>query len=82
LLLLVLQKIDYALQKEATPHPIPYELPGVSRCQGRTVGEPCINLLFTPNDENTRRILSVFAEKNAERTGEPAFALETETISK
>ncbi|RKP05002.1 ABC-2 family transporter protein-domain-containing protein [Thamnocephalis sphaerospora] len=77
LLLFLLQKIDHSRQRNVLYHPTTYDLNGVPTCQGRTAKTPCVNLLYTPNDETTQRILTLFAEKNAQRTGEAPFTLES-----
>jgi hypothetical protein len=74
LLLFLLQQADYANQRIANLEPASRALQGVYACKGPA---PCINILFTPDNEKTRTYLRAFAVKNAARTMEPAFEFET-----
>lgn len=38
-------------------------------------------MLFTPDDEETRKIMQLFADKNNQRTGQ-SLAVETQSIRK
>ncbi|KAI9597443.1 hypothetical protein BDF19DRAFT_435110 [Syncephalis fuscata] len=69
LLLFILQKGDHYLKSQGNLHPDASSLGGLVGCQGRFPSLPCINLLYTPDNEVTRRILSQFDVKNKERTG-------------
>jgi hypothetical protein len=73
-LLFLLQQANYANQRVSNLEPASRPLQGVFACQGPV---PCINILFTPDNEKTRTYLRAFAAKNAERTKEPAFEFET-----
>ncbi|KAJ3084515.1 ATP-binding cassette sub- A member 1, partial [Quaeritorhiza haematococci] len=76
LLLFVLQRADYANQQRSNPNPPSSALQGVYGCQGANEG-PCLNIMFTPNEEPYRQFMNVFAQKNANRTGQPAFQFES-----
>jgi hypothetical protein len=73
ILLLLLQQADYANQRISNLNPASKPLEGVVSCFGPA---PCINMMFTPDNEKTRSYLSAFARKNSERTREPAFRFE------
>ncbi|KAJ2990991.1 ATP-binding cassette sub- A member 1 [Globomyces sp. JEL0801] len=57
----------------ANPNPSLSSLPGVSQCQGRNPGDPCITIFYTPattvNGVDYTKIMQSFAKSNAERTG-------------
>ncbi|KAI8053322.1 hypothetical protein BDF22DRAFT_683893 [Syncephalis plumigaleata] len=70
LMLFALQKIDNYRQGLGDSHPSTSLMGGVMQCQGKRLGDPCISLLYTPDNEQTRQILGQFAAKNKERTGQ------------
>ncbi|TPX64598.1 hypothetical protein SpCBS45565_g05755 [Spizellomyces sp. 'palustris'] len=76
LLLFILQKADYANQRRSDPNPPGAPLQGIYNCQGAKQDDPCINIMYTPSDATTDGILALFATKNAQRTGQPAFPKE------
>ncbi|KAK9762918.1 hypothetical protein K7432_010861 [Basidiobolus ranarum] len=69
LLLYGLQKIYNSKFSQSNNHPQSFDLAGVARCQGRTQNDPCINILYTPDNEQNRLFLETFATKNSKRTG-------------
>lgn len=73
LLIYVLQAADTSNQLVSNIHPPLGALPGVSQCQGRDYGEPCITLFYYPasvvQGVDYSQIMRSFASKNAERTG-------------
>ena len=71
LLLYVLQQADYSNQRKSVLHPESSALEGVYNCIS-----PCINVMFSPLNENTTGIMKVFTALNAKRTGEPEWKLE------
>ncbi|KAJ3034928.1 ATP-binding cassette sub- A member 1 [Rhizophlyctis rosea] len=77
LLLFILQQADYANQRRNNPHPTTTPLQGIYNCQGAKEKDACINIMFTPADSTFTNIMRTFAEKNAERTGQDAFGLES-----
>ncbi|CAG8465050.1 7477_t:CDS:2 [Paraglomus occultum] len=81
LLLFILNEADKANVKKSNRHPIPYDLDGVVRCQGRNEGDPCINILFTPDNPENRQILQIFSAKNAQRTGEAPLNIESVNLA-
>lgn len=70
LLLYILQQADNSQRLKANLHPTAYPLLGVQPCQGRTKFSPCINLMFTPNDQASNSIMQTFADNNFKRTGQ------------
>ncbi|KAF9585397.1 ATP-binding cassette sub- A member 1 [Lunasporangiospora selenospora] len=58
-------------------HPKPWALPGIDPCQGRAPGDPCIQLLFTPDTPEVRQILTTVSEQNKAR--EPSVTLDFES---
>ncbi|KAF9987241.1 ATP-binding cassette sub- A member 1 [Mortierella antarctica] len=76
-LLWVLQKADTSAQLKSNYHPEPWALPGISQCQGRTPGDPCINVMFTPDTPEIRQILAAVNNRNQIR--EPNVQLGFET---
>jgi len=70
LVLFLLQQLDYSKQRSDNPHPLKYPLNGLQKCQGRNPGDPCVTLMFTPDTDETRLYMKVFAEKNKNRTGD------------
>jgi hypothetical protein len=79
LMLFSLQEIDDYRRGLGEDHPDTSILDGVRECQGKLSGDPCINLFYTPDNEQTRQILSQFAAKNEERTGQ-LWPLESTSI--
>ncbi|CAG8468063.1 989_t:CDS:2, partial [Scutellospora calospora] len=77
LLLYILQQADNSQRLKSNLHPIAYPLLGVQPCQGRTPSNPCINLMFTPNDPASQTIMQIFANNNFNRTG---YKLDIDTI--
>ncbi|KAF9918705.1 ATP-binding cassette sub- A member 1 [Lobosporangium transversale] len=73
LLLWALQKADTARQLRSNYHPEPWVLPGIDNCQGRTPGDPCINIMFTPDTSEIREILATVNNRNKIR--EPSVNL-------
>ncbi|KAJ3299116.1 ATP-binding cassette sub- A member 1 [Borealophlyctis nickersoniae] len=76
LLLFVLQKADFANQEKRNAHPTPSDLQGIYNCQGLNPEDPCINIMYTPQNPQIDQFMTVFARKNANRTGESAFKIE------
>ncbi|KAF9932556.1 ATP-binding cassette sub- A member 1 [Linnemannia zychae] len=76
LLLWVLQKADTSRQLKSNYHPKPWILPGIDTCQGRTPKDPCINVMFTPDNAEIRQILTTVVNNNKVRepTVDLAFA--------
>ncbi|CAG8565940.1 2194_t:CDS:2 [Paraglomus brasilianum] len=81
LLLFILNEANKANEKKSNRHPIPYDLDGVVRCQGRNEGDPCINILFTPDNPENRQILQIFSAKNAQRTGQALLNFENVNLA-
>jgi hypothetical protein len=79
LLLYLLQQVDYSLQQRMDLHPNLEKLSGVSNCRGKQEGDPCINLLFSPMNENTTAFMKAFSIRNSQRTGQPPWKLERES---
>ncbi|CAG8612883.1 4075_t:CDS:2 [Funneliformis caledonium] len=71
LLLFILQRADNRQRLHSILHPLPYSLNGVNHCQGLDITSPCINLMFTPDTDENREILLIFAKNNERRTGIP-----------
>lgn len=71
LLLYILQQADYSNQRKSILHPASSELQGVYNCIS-----PCINVMFSPLNDNVTGIMSVFAALNAKRTGEEEWKME------
>ncbi|KAK9700667.1 hypothetical protein K7432_012081, partial [Basidiobolus ranarum] len=69
LLLYGLQEIYNSKLGESNYHPQSFDLSGVADCQGRTQHDPCINILYTPDNEQNRLFLETFSAKNKQRTG-------------
>ncbi|CAG8495111.1 18204_t:CDS:2 [Cetraspora pellucida] len=69
LLLYILQQADNSQKLKSNLHPTAYPLLGVQPCQGRTTSDPCINLMYTPDDQTSRTIMQAFADNNFKRTG-------------
>ncbi|KAK3843110.1 MAG: hypothetical protein J3R72DRAFT_119764 [Linnemannia gamsii] len=72
-LLWVLQKADTSRQLRSNYHPMSWTLPGIDTCQGRTPKDACINIMFTPDNAETRQILTTVISNNKVR--EPAVEL-------
>ncbi|CAG8683115.1 18808_t:CDS:2 [Gigaspora rosea] len=70
LLLYILQQADNSQRLKSNLHPTAYPLLGVQPCQRRTKSGPCINLMFTPNDQASNSIMQAFADNNFKRTGQ------------
>ncbi|KAI8820139.1 uncharacterized protein EV422DRAFT_531784 [Fimicolochytrium jonesii] len=77
LLLLVLQQASNANQRKEVLDPFEAPLQGVYNCQGKDPDSPCINIMYTPQSPDINSVMATFAAKNAARTGEAAFAVET-----
>ncbi|KAG0299917.1 ATP-binding cassette sub- A member 1, partial [Dissophora globulifera] len=75
-LLWILQKADTSRQLKSNYHPIPWTLPGITNCQGRTPRNPCINIMFTPDTPEVRQILTTVNTRNQAR--EPLVNFEFE----
>ena len=71
-LLLLLKREKIAASSEDNLDPNSAPLAGIDRC----IGSPCINIFFTPDTPQVREILTIFSQKNAERTNQPAFVFE------
>ncbi|KAG0376393.1 hypothetical protein BGX24_007815, partial [Mortierella sp. AD032] len=72
-LLWVLQQADTSRQLRSNYHPMSWTLPGIDTCQGRTPKDACINIMFTPDNPETRQILTTVINNNKVR--EPAVEL-------
>ncbi|KAF8936514.1 hypothetical protein EDD21DRAFT_445427 [Dissophora ornata] len=72
-LLWLLQKADTSRQLKSNYHPVPWVLPGIDNCQGRTPKSPCINIMFTPDTAEIRQILTTVNTVNQAR--EPSVNL-------
>ncbi|KAK3826132.1 MAG: hypothetical protein J3Q66DRAFT_309581 [Benniella sp.] len=72
-LLWLLQKADTARQLRSNYHPDPWTLPGIDNCQGFSPGDPCINVMFTPDTPEIREILTTVNNRNKVR--EPSVNL-------
>ncbi|CAI2182580.1 9789_t:CDS:2 [Funneliformis geosporum] len=70
-LLFILQRADNRQRLQSILHPLPYSLNGINPCQGRDATSPCINLMFTPDNDENREILLIFSTNNERRTGIP-----------
>ncbi|KAI8357200.1 hypothetical protein B0O80DRAFT_446768 [Mortierella sp. GBAus27b] len=72
-LLWLLQKADTSRQLRSNYHPEPWKLPGIDTCQGFRPGDPCINVMFTPDTPEIRQILTTVNDRNKIR--EPSVNL-------
>ncbi|KAI8815090.1 hypothetical protein BJ742DRAFT_670515 [Cladochytrium replicatum] len=68
LLLYVLQLGGYSNQRRSNPYPPTGDLGFLQNCQGRSPGDPCINLMFTPNVEPYTTFVKSMIELNKERS--------------
>ncbi|KAG9307579.1 hypothetical protein G9A89_023144 [Geosiphon pyriformis] len=69
ILLLILQKADNSVQRESYLHPKSYPLLGLLPCQGVNDNDRCINVLYTPDTGDNKKIMQVFSANNQKRTG-------------
>ena len=85
LLIFVLQQADYANQSKTILYPPISTLPGVTPCQGRNPGDPCITLMYYPaaivNGIDYNAIITKFSELNAARTGKTFSVSSTASLS-
>ncbi|KAG9301727.1 hypothetical protein G9A89_002959 [Geosiphon pyriformis] len=69
-LLCILQKADINKDRDNL-HPGSYPLLGVLPCQGHKNDNHCINVLYTPETEENKKIMQIFSANNEKRTNKP-----------
>ncbi len=74
-LLWILQQANNRQQLRSRRHPLKYPMTGLPDCQGPEFGQPCINLLYTPDTAAVRQILTLFAEEQ-KRLGGSTWAFD------
>ncbi|KAJ3275448.1 ATP-binding cassette sub- A member 1 [Terramyces sp. JEL0728] len=76
ILIYIFQQADFSIQSMSNKNPASHSLSGVYGCTPQS-RKGCINIMYTPDTAAVRSYLSAFAQKNALRTGEPAFDLQS-----
>eukprot|EP00834_Sanchytrium_tribonematis_P006453 NODE_476_length_6991_cov_0.522635.p1 type:complete len:800 gc:universal NODE_476_length_6991_cov_0.522635:6392-3993(-) len=71
ILLLILQAIDYNNQLNVILHPTAYDLGGIKNCISPL---SCVNLIYTPSNEFTDKVMKQFNQYNKKHGGDDLYA--------